>query len=380
MCLFRIVIKSRHFDPMFSVLFHRAIWIDYSRTPLDTYYENYFTATTEENRMKTLLPIFEKFDVCDHWNLHYTHLIVLGWARVDLSTYLNISKEDIDVVDSFGRTALMWAAWRGDAMSFSTLLRFGANVQASSFDGNSVLIYAAYGGSKECLRLLLGAGADVNHTSHSIVTPAMVPRSTGDNLVNAKVRCVRGATIEASREQRFTALYITALTNQVESLIYLLECGASTDVTSWKCSTPLSIAVSQNSHCVAEELIKTTSDLSASSSFEASYLTYVGIFGDERMIRLFIDARPAIDINLRDSQGLTAQEHFWERLHGTGPMDLGKERLVTAFQQLVDICSEEFERAQGRQLRLPETEEHSEDQPDVFYDALEDVSGRGEGT
>ena len=330
--------------------------------------------------MKTLLPVFEKFDVCDHWNLHYTHLIVLGWARIDLSTYLTISKEDIDVVDSFGRTALMWAAWRGDAMSFSTLLRFGANVQASSFDGNSVLIYAAYGGSKECLRLLLGAGADVNHTSHSIVTPAMVPRRSGDNMVNAKVRCVRGATLEASRQQRFTPLYVAALTYQVESLMYLLDCGASTDVTSWKCSTPMSIAVSQNSHRAVEELIKSTSDLSATSSYGASYLTYVGIFGDERMIRIFIDARPAIDIDLRDSQGLTAQEHFWERLQGAGPMDPGKERLATAFQQLIDICSQEYERAQSRQLRSPEIEEHSEDQSEVFYDALEDVSGRGEGT
>ena len=362
--------------PLAAINSHRSTPIDYIRSPLDVYYENYFTATAEENSMATLLPVFERFDVCDHWNLHYIHLIILGWAQIDISTYLSISKENIDVMDSFGRTALMWAAWRGDALSFSTLLRFGANVQACSFDGNSVLIYAAYGGSKECLRLLLDGGADINHTSRKIVTPAMVPRRIGDSLVSAKVRCVRGATIEASQRQRFTPLYVAALTNQVESLMYLLECGASIDVTSWKCSTPLSIAVSQNSHRVVEELIKTSSDLSASASFEASYLTYVGIFGDERTIRLFIDARPAINTSLKDSQGLTAQEHFCERLRGTGPMDVGKERLAAAFQQLVDICSEEFERAQGgHQLRLQEIDEHSEDPSEAFHDALEVVNG-----
>ncbi len=321
--------------------------------------------------MTSLLPIFEKYDVCDHWNLHYIHLIVMRCAPLDLSTYLAISNEDIDVVDSFGRTALMWAAWRGDATSFSTLLRFGADPQASSFDGNSVLLYAVHGGSKECLKLLLGAGADINHTSHSLVTPAMVRPRIGDNVAIATVRVVRGALIEASRQQRFTPLYVAALTNQVESLVYLLDCGATTDVTSWACSTPLSVAISLNNHGVIEELIKRNSDLNAISGFKTSYLTNVAIFGDGRTMRIFMDARPAINIHLKDAQGRTAKDHLWERLRSTGPMDAGKERLATAFQRLVDICSEEYERAQGRQWRLREVDEDSGDLVDVFYDALE---------
>lgn len=329
--------------------------------------------------MTTLLPIFEKYDVCDHWNLKYIHLIVLGCSAVDLSTYLTISSEDIDVVDSFGRTALMWAAWRGDCTSFSALLQFGANPQASSFDGNSVLIYATYGGSIDCLRLLLGAGAEINHTSHSLVMPAMVRPRIGDNLAIATIRVVRGALIEASRQQRFTPLYVAALTNQVESLTYLLDCGATTDVTSWDCSTPLSVAVSLNNHRVVEELIKRNSDLNALCGFKTSYLTNTAMFGDERMIRLFIDAKPAIDINLKDMQGRTAQDHLWERLHSTGPTDLEKERLATAFQQLVDICSEEYERAQGRQWQMRGIDGDPGDQMEVFYDALEDNSSQGNG-
>ena len=260
--------------------------------------------------MTTLLPLFEAFDFCDHWNLKYIHLIVLGCASIDLPTYLAISNENIDVVDSFGRTALMWAAWRGDVSSFSALLKFGANPQASSNDGNSVLLYATYGGSKECLRLILNAGADINHTSHSNVTPTMVRPRIGDNVAIATIRVVRGAAIEASRQQRFTPLYVAALTNQVESLKYLLDCGATTDVTSWECSTPLSVAVSLNNHRVVEELIKRNSDLDALSGFKTSHLTNAAMFGDERTMELFMDARPAIDINLKDQQGRTAQQHL----------------------------------------------------------------------
>ena len=316
--------------------------------------------------------MFEKYDVCDHWNLKYIHLIILGCSPLDLATYLTISNEEIDVVDSFGRTALMWAAWRGDDTSFSTLLQFGANPQASSFDGNSVLLYATYGGSKACLELLVGAGADINHTSHSIVTPAMVRPKIGDNLAIATVRVVRGASIEASRQQMFTPLYVAALTDQVESLVYLLDCGATTDVASWDCSTPLSVAISLKNHRVVEELIKRNSDLKALSGLKNSCLTNVAMFGDERTMQLFMNARPAIDINLRDMQGRTAQDCLWERLHSTGPMDLEKQRLATAFQQLVDICSEEYQKAQRPLWDLQKIDKDAEHHLEIFHDALED--------
>lgn len=76
--------------------------------------------------MMELIPLFEKHDVFDHWNLRYIHLIVLGCSDMAPSTNLTVSTEGIDVQDSFGRTALMWAAWRGDSSSVSILLDFGA--------------------------------------------------------------------------------------------------------------------------------------------------------------------------------------------------------------------------------------------------------------
>ena len=89
-------------------------------------------------------------------------------------------------------------------------------------------------------------------------------------------------------------------------------------------------------------------------------------------MQLFINARPAIDINLRDMQGRTAQDCFWERLHSTGPMDLEKQRLATAFQQLVDICSEEYQRAQRPLWDLQEIDKDAEHHLEIFHDALED--------
>ncbi|KAI4184709.1 MAG: hypothetical protein L6R41_004570, partial [Letrouitia leprolyta] len=351
-----------------------------NKTPLDTFYENYFI-TTGERRMEALLPLFEKYDVFDHWNLKQIHLIILGWSSVDLATYLSISIDEVDVFDSWGRTPLMWAAWRGDCQSVSILLGYGADPHATSFDGNSVLIYATYGGSLECMKLILDTGADINHVSRSLLTPAMGGSQLGDNAAIAKVRLVRGAAIEASRHQVFTPLYVAALTNRVESLAFLLDCGASVDVSSWNCSTPLSMAISFSNHRMAEELIKRGADLNTAPAFTVSYLRNAAVFGDERMIRLFISARPAIDISLKDLQGCTAEDRMKERLVSMGSKDPRSEGLAAAFQELVDVCAVEFEKlwrpieeilAEDLVEELPEELSEEEDEDETFHDALED--------
>lgn len=326
--------------------------------------------------MEALLPLFEKYDVFDHWNLRQVHLIILGWSSVDLATYLSISIDEVDVFDSWGRTPLMWAAWRGDSQSVSTLLEYGADPHATSFDGNSVLIYATYGGSLECMKLILATGADINHTSRSLLTPAMGGSQLGDNPAIAKVRLTRGAAIEASRHQMFTPLYVAALTNKVESLAFLLDCGASVDVSSWNCSTPLSMAISFSNHRMAEELIKRGADLNTAPAFTVSYLRNAAVFGDEKMIRLFISARPAIDVSLKDSQGCTAEDRMKERLVSMGPLDPRSEGLAAAFQELVDICAVEYEMiCQPIEEILVDdiVEELSDEEEDeTFHDALED--------
>ena len=269
-----------------------------------------------------------------------------------LSTYLAVSTESIDVVDSFGRTALMWAAWRGDSTSVSVLLEFGASPQATSFDGNSVLIYATYGSSPDCLGLILDKGAAINHISHSLVTPAMGGSRLGDNPAIAKVRVVRGAAIEASRQQNFSPLYVAALTNNVECLTFLLDCGASTNFDTWNCSTPFSLAISFNNHRMAEELIKRGSDLSVTSTFTTSYLRSAAVFADERMIRVISCAKPAIDVTLKDTQGFTAQDRMDERLCSMSTLDPRKKSLADAFQELVNTCAIEFSRVQSKQVSL----------------------------
>ena len=295
--------------------------------------------------MMELIPLFEKYDVFDHWNLRYLHLIVLGCSDIALSNYLTVCTEGIDVPDSFGRTALMWAAWRGDSTSMSILLDFGANPQATSFDGSSVLIYATYGGSAECLGLILSRGAAINLISHSLLTPVTSAPKIDNNPAITKL-LQHGAAVEASRQQNFSPLYIAALTNDIECLTFLLDCGASTNFDAWNCSNPLSIAISYNNYRMVEELIRHGADISVTSKFQTSYIRCAALFADDEMMRTISRARPAVDITLKDVQGYTAQNRLNERLDRMSLLDPRKEHLTVAFQELVAICAREFERIQ----------------------------------
>ena len=130
------------------------------------------------------------------------------------------------------------------------------------------------------MRLILDTGAHINHTSHSLLTPAMGGSQLGENPAIARIRLQRGGAIEASRDQKFTPIYVVALTNKAESVAFLLECGASVDVSDWNCSTPLSFAISFSNLDMAESLIKYGADLNTAPTFTVSYLRNAAVFGD----------------------------------------------------------------------------------------------------
>ncbi|RXK35073.1 palmitoyltransferase AKR1 [Tremella mesenterica] len=77
----------------------------------------------------------------------------------------------IDERDSDGHTALMWAAYQGDAISVDLLIRHGASVNTRDNAGMTPLHWAAVKGSKVAIRHLVEAGAELQAKEDQGKTP-----------------------------------------------------------------------------------------------------------------------------------------------------------------------------------------------------------------
>ncbi|KAH7107873.1 ankyrin [Auriculariales sp. MPI-PUGE-AT-0066] len=77
----------------------------------------------------------------------------------------------VDAPDAEGHTALMWAAYQGDAISVDVLLRHGASVHSRDSAGLTPLHWAVVRGNKVCIRRLLETGAEMNARDSAGKTP-----------------------------------------------------------------------------------------------------------------------------------------------------------------------------------------------------------------
>lgn len=86
---------------------------------------------------------------------------------------------DLDAVNSFGQTAILWAARSGDASLIQLLLDSGANPNIVGHTLESPLHNAALGGNFEVAKILLNSGADSSLRRYGQSTAAELARQNG---------------------------------------------------------------------------------------------------------------------------------------------------------------------------------------------------------
>lgn len=140
---------------------------------------------------------------------------------------------DVNASQGDGMTALHWAARNGDLELTQMLLYAGANVKATTRLGSyTPLMMAADQGHANVIKALLAGGADAKAANALGTTPLMLAASSGDAAsVTALVE--NGAELEAA-EKTFgqTPLMFAAAANRVEAVKALIKLGASVKATS----------------------------------------------------------------------------------------------------------------------------------------------------
>ena len=176
----------------------------------------------------------------------------------DLETEILRDPSTVDARDAMGRTALEWAAARGDDRAVVTLLSFGAQPDMMDKKLNTPLTLASNQGHTLCVRLLLEAGA----LADPVLPPGVkfgsplncAARNANDPLL-IKTLLDFDADVEACGVDGVTPLLHAARGKPVSFAKMLLDYGANINAMARDGRTPLTTTIIYNNHEVLHLLL-----------------------------------------------------------------------------------------------------------------------------
>ncbi len=133
---------------------------------------------------------------------------------------------DVNAPQADGTTALMYAAYLGDAELVAALVAAGAETNVSNDYGSSAILEASITGATDVLEILLAHGADANWRNPEGETPLMNVARAGQ-LQAAELLFANGAEVDAIEQWGGqTALLWAAAQQQPEMIALLIRHGA----------------------------------------------------------------------------------------------------------------------------------------------------------
>ena len=147
--------------------------------------------------------------------------------NVDREAVRSLLKQgaNVNATEADGTTALHWASYRDDLESADLLTRAGANVNARNDLGATPLWAACQNGSEPMVRRLLSAGANPNAALLLGETPVMVASRSGNPAV-VDLLASKGANVNARGARGQTPLMWAVAEKHPEVIKVLLAHGA----------------------------------------------------------------------------------------------------------------------------------------------------------
>lgn len=222
---------------------------------------------------------------------HFTPLqkIVTGISLHSLEEFLKDHPETVNEQDATGRTALIWAAARGNANHVHLLLSRGADPNIMDMYHGGPLSYAADRGHTICARLLLKANAQTDPIidGYKVGSPLNCAARNAKDPLLIRTLLNFGANPDACGIDGRTALIHVARTDNVTFAKILLEFGAHINAMASNGQTALTAAITNNSHSVLQLLLSHWKNYSTCPRISGpNLLRGVAQFGDLETIAI----------------------------------------------------------------------------------------------
>lgn len=249
-------------------------------------------------------------DLQDRRAFTIIHQIVVGLIHMDLGEELNRDASLINQPDADNRTALNWAASRGDASAVETLLRFGAATKCPDRIGQGPLRSSLKASEPKCLYLLLQAGADITEQDLWEKTVLQGAMHFHDPVPFCRPLIAAGIDLDNQDSTKSTALIEAVRMGHTDAVDMLISAGANVNIQDMNGVTAFHEAVSRNSLQSVRLLLKSRRvDSCIKDGKDQSVLHYAAAHANVQMLQLLTAARlEGIDIADKRTDGLTALE------------------------------------------------------------------------
>jgi ankyrin repeat protein len=222
---------------------------------------------------------------------------------------------DVNAKDERGVTPLMYAAWVGSADAMKLLLDRGADPNATSGAGSTALMFSVTEMAK--VRLLIERGADVKKATPRGRTALVLAALSDRSADIVKLLVASGADVKAVDAFKVTALTAAAVGNDLDTIRVLVDAGLDVNATDFFGATPLMYSAGHgNLEAVRLFLAKgaNVNVVSNDGSFQKVKAGTIALgnftalhnaapYGSATLVNVLLDA--GANVNVRDVRGMT---------------------------------------------------------------------------
>ncbi|RDW77988.1 hypothetical protein BP5796_05840 [Coleophoma crateriformis] len=216
-----------------------------------------------------------------------TGLHLLGYFGEKIVIQLLLEKgAEIEAKDTYGRTALSYAASEGHEAVVKLLLEKGAEIEAKITYGRTALS----GGHEAVVKLLLEKGAEIEAKDTHGQTALSYATNWGHEAI-VKLLLEKGAEIEAKDSEDGRTPFMYAAREGHEAVVkLLLEKGAEIEAKDsedgW---TPLMYAAKRGQEAVVKLLLEKGAEIEAKDTDGRTALSYATEWGHEAVVKLLLE-------------------------------------------------------------------------------------------
>ena len=253
-----------------------------SSNSIERCWMNILSNEGDESARQKLQTLFPGQEILDEWNFSLLHRTVFGLNPIALDVLLHsLPKTAIDQGDAHNRTALWWAARRGDFVATSLLLNSGADPNKKTILGGLPLTAAIRSCHQMCVRKILKHGCEIHHMDFQGVLPLHLSCYYGSD-VDIVESCLGDEIFvdEKIRHYHTTPLMLAVQRGHLQIIEYLISRGASLSTVNSDGETPLLIAVSHDRSEAVALLLQNGADYTHATSAGETLLHHAAQFSD----------------------------------------------------------------------------------------------------